>query len=744
MALIYRTNSMSKRMKKKKKKNQNKRKPRKTKFPKDVLKRKDGAPGRVTISQPFEPVLGTAYPKNRLNKYFNIDPNTLPPRPEPVPQLNQWIREALMAIACKSTEAYDLTKAVVFPQPVWRRVQLCLHYKKNNVLTYNLRNLADCFKRTRQHYMDAHAPQVVECLEESDLLWQNIIEPITGMVQIISEVMFRGHTDLEIHKIDGLKLARAIRIIGEEVELTSTMLDGMIGMVATRWTHRTIVMALETARQWRDTTIKRWGLEDVYDANAPDTEHDDVNVNRTNLLGKPLVPPPPEGSLDSRKARNPGAKAKKDSPAVQEKANVEASSSTHKPPVLKPAPKGARPRGRSVLLLDYQPRPDPYELRIEARAKAMREREEREYTERCAERTMLENLPDEEPPITQQPTYHTRAYRAAARNGQPHHGLQMNDQDIELDPLRLAQIQGVDNTESVLSYPDFPSAHLTDSRARTEFEPRRSVRRQKVRREKVDKGKSVKRRSELKKDKAVVPEGTQKDDKSTPQQSVSDKEGANHAEVQDRVTKLNGHIISQVKGSIRIDSDNRIKIHPPLTRNETGKPLTSSLAKRNKESIRSKMDSTNEDGLTEEVRRVRFADPSPPTEETTSSRKGHESTRSRTSGEASSNRTGNHNPRRRRVKQRSKAMSLPDLALLEKPAATALATTTSASQTTLALLEKPAASALAATTSASQTTPPILEKPAAAALAATTSASQATPPILEKPAAAALAATTSA
>lgn len=31
------------------------------------------------------------------------------------------------------------------------------------------------------------------------------------------EVVFRGHTHLEIHKIDGLKLARAVRIVGEEL-----------------------------------------------------------------------------------------------------------------------------------------------------------------------------------------------------------------------------------------------------------------------------------------------------------------------------------------------------------------------------------------------------------------------------------------------------------------------------------------------------------------------------------------------
>lgn len=88
----------------------------------------------------------------------------------------------------------------------------------------------------------------------------------------MTEVIFRGHTNLEIHKYDGLKLARALRILGEELQvsissppseqliltctkLTAAMLDSMIGLVATRWTVRTVEMAIDTAKNWRIATM---------------------------------------------------------------------------------------------------------------------------------------------------------------------------------------------------------------------------------------------------------------------------------------------------------------------------------------------------------------------------------------------------------------------------------------------------------------------------------------------------------
>ena len=88
----------------------------------------------------------------------------------------------------------------------------------------------------------------------------------------MSEVLFRGHTNLEIHKIDGLKLARSLRICGEELNVsilpppsgqliltctkhTAKMLDHMIGGTATKWPDRTVLMAIETAQRWRVETM---------------------------------------------------------------------------------------------------------------------------------------------------------------------------------------------------------------------------------------------------------------------------------------------------------------------------------------------------------------------------------------------------------------------------------------------------------------------------------------------------------
>ncbi|ELR07419.1 hypothetical protein GMDG_02554 [Pseudogymnoascus destructans 20631-21] len=580
MAIIYRTNSLNKRTKDKKAKPE----PKAPKFPKDAVRNKDGT--RKKLSAPYNATLGTAHVNNRFNETFGVDPETLP-RSESVLDLNQFVADALAAIAYNSTKAYNLTKKITLPKKGWRRTKQRIGFREKDVLTHVLRNTAEMFKRLRLHYMDDEAALIVECLEESDLLWQNvdllassadlllkILEPLTGIVQTISEVMFRGYTNLEIHRIDGLRLARSIRTIGEELKVTAVMLDSMIGLVATRWTARTVLMAEETAQKWRETTITRLGLDDIYDPLAPDQESDHVNVDRAKLLAEKKLNTPelPGESPSSQKESTPTGKAKKGGPAVQAK-DAAATSSSSKKPILKKAPEEPRTRGPSVFLPQKNV-PNEMERRLLAREKAHQEREEREYSERCAERTALENLEDDEDLV---PTGSNRAYRAhmAARNKREHHGLQMNNQDMEMDPLRMAQIRGVSNSGSYLSYPAFPSAHLTDNRTKAEIAPVRSHRHRKD-----EKGKGVERRSALKKPTDEIPENSRQNDKLTPQQISSSQEALKKAEVLVRLMESRDHIVTQVKGRL-VAVENRVEMQAPPSRSEIERPSTSDRANSN-------------------------------------------------------------------------------------------------------------------------------------------------------------------
>lgn len=169
MALVYRTGSTKRRMEGKKARSR----PRKPKFPKDALRDKHG--NRKQISGPSNPILGTAHPTNRFNAIFNVNPENLP-RSESLPHLNQWITQALETIEYNSKRAHKLVKRIVYPQVGWRRMKQRLHIPANGMLTHNLRNVATMFKRLRDRYMNEQAP-IVECLEESDLLWQNVSVP---------------------------------------------------------------------------------------------------------------------------------------------------------------------------------------------------------------------------------------------------------------------------------------------------------------------------------------------------------------------------------------------------------------------------------------------------------------------------------------------------------------------------------------------------------------------------------------
>ncbi|KFY82027.1 hypothetical protein V500_10891 [Pseudogymnoascus sp. VKM F-4518 (FW-2643)] len=619
MALIYRSDSARRKAKKSKPRQ------RKPKFPKETAKGKKAAPKETRIiSQPFDPILGTAHRDNRLNEFFGIDPSDLLPRSESLPHLSQWISAALVSIAYECSKAHHLTKKICFPQVGWKKIKQRMGFREHKVLTHVLRNIATSFKRLRDHYMDANAPPVVECLEESDLLWQNILEPITGIVQIVSEVIFRG-VKREIHRIDGLKLARAIRILGEELNHTAKMLDSMIGMIATRWTDRTVVMAIETAQKWRADTIKRWGLEGLYDE-TQDSENDAVkNFDRARLLAKASArelakDSQGEPAAQAKSEAGPSGTAKKGGPAVQAKNEAGPSGSSNKAPILKKAPKVPRPRGPSVFLPQPPVVYNEMDAAYFAREKAMKEREEREYSERCALRTAMENLDDDELPVTK-PTGHIRVY-AAAKKSKPHHGLLMDDQDMELDPLRMAQLKGVGHSGHIPSYSSFPSAHLTDNRTRTETVSQRSDRHVKQ-----DKGKTVERRSALKKDRTITPESSKL--APPPQQSGSEKEALKHSEVQAPLINPSDHIVTQVKGLSIADRENRV----------TEKSVTSGRAQRHGEVAKAGTKSGKEEEPVtprnaEEIKqrpRVRFADSTPQDEE---------ASKGRTSGEAGSSRSG--------------------------------------------------------------------------------------------------------
>lgn len=172
MALIYRSDSARRKAKK------SKPRLRKPKFPKETAKGKKKAPKETRIiSQPFDPILGTAHQENRLNEFFGIDPSDLLPRSESLPHLSQWISAALVSIAYECSKAHHLTKKISFPPVGWKKIKQRMGFREHKVLTHILRNIATSFKRLRGHYMDANAPPVVECLEESDLLWQNVSVP---------------------------------------------------------------------------------------------------------------------------------------------------------------------------------------------------------------------------------------------------------------------------------------------------------------------------------------------------------------------------------------------------------------------------------------------------------------------------------------------------------------------------------------------------------------------------------------
>ncbi|KFY30710.1 hypothetical protein V493_01720 [Pseudogymnoascus sp. VKM F-4281 (FW-2241)] len=473
MALIHRRDSAAKRMRS----NKGKPPPRHPKFPKDILKR-NGVNGKpAVISGPYNAVLGTAHAENRLNDFFGVDTNQLALHVA-APHLSQWVSEALAAIAYKGKKAHILTKKICFPQVGWKRMKQRIHIFEDDVLTHVLRNICNMFKLLRMQYVNANAP-IVECLEESDLLWQNILEPLTGVAQIMTEVIFRGHTNLEIHRIDGLKLARSLRLMGEELQLTAAMLDSMIGLIATKWTDRTVLMAIETAQKWRSATIDRMGLHEFYNEFDDDADTDDVKVlDRAKLLAKLKIPMLPGDS------QGPESKKAAES-AAQAKTETAASSSRKIRSILKPARKMPSSGELNVLPPQKQTADDIME--------AMLDESEREYSKRGNE----------------QPTRHNRAY-AAARNRQPHSGLLMNDQDMELDPLRLAQLKGVGNTGSILSYSAFPSEHLSDIRPRAEFVSQGPSRGPK---EDKGKGKAPERRSELKKRSVEIPENNRQNGK---------------------------------------------------------------------------------------------------------------------------------------------------------------------------------------------------------------------------------------
>lgn len=180
MALIYRSDSAAKRMKNMKRP---KPPPKKPKFPKDALRNKDGSLKKV--SSPYNPVLGTAYPENRLNGFFGINPEDLP-RTKKVPSLDKWMRTALLTIAYELSKAHHLTKKVAFPPETlydkvsrlgvknYKRVKEFIGAKESDALTHQLRSIAKELMRTRRHFMDANAPQDLQCVDESDLLWENV------------------------------------------------------------------------------------------------------------------------------------------------------------------------------------------------------------------------------------------------------------------------------------------------------------------------------------------------------------------------------------------------------------------------------------------------------------------------------------------------------------------------------------------------------------------------------------------
>jgi hypothetical protein len=170
MALIYRTNSLNARTKGKKANP-----PAKVpKFPKNAIRNEDGS--LKTIGTPYNATLGTAHVDNRFNETFGVDPRTLR-RSQPMPSLNQWVTEALTAIAYKITKAHNLTNDIVLPLKGWKRTRQRIGFRDKEAPTQILRDAAVMFTKLRNYYMNDETSLIIDCLEESDQLWLNVSVP---------------------------------------------------------------------------------------------------------------------------------------------------------------------------------------------------------------------------------------------------------------------------------------------------------------------------------------------------------------------------------------------------------------------------------------------------------------------------------------------------------------------------------------------------------------------------------------
>jgi cytoskeletal protein RodZ len=147
----------------------------------------------------------------------------------------------------------------------------------------------------------------------------------------------------------------------------------------------------------------------------------------------------------------------------------------------------------------------------------------------------------------------------------------MHAQDMELDPLRMAQINGPVSPGNtyIPSYAAFPAARFTDNRPKIETQAQKPVSE-----EKNDKGKckEVERHSALKKPKAEIPEINGNNEKAT-QQSEPGK-GIKPTDGAPRMKSSDG-IVAQVKARSRADRDTRVEAQAPPSRKENEKPSTS-------------------------------------------------------------------------------------------------------------------------------------------------------------------------
>lgn len=437
-----------------------------------------------------------------------------------------------------------------------------------------------------------------------------------------------------------------------------------------------------TALKLADPTCdsKRMGLEGIY-AEDGDSESDDVKkVKRSKLMEKLLNPDPGE-TEGSPKEGGPPVKSKWKY-LVTAKKVVTAGNPSYNGTALKKAPKVPRPRGPSVFL----PQPvDPIEEMYKEREREYRAREEAEDSARYQLRTAMENLDDDDDVPFTQPTENRRTYAAARKEP---YGLLMDDQAMELDPLRMAQLNGVVKSSYIPSYATFPSAHLTDSRTRAEAVPQlpdlhnkrdkgkniehskedkgktiehgnedkgknivdgKGNKGKKIEQGKEDKGKNVERRSVLKKTKTEVPEAIHNDDKLTPQQIGTEKEVTKNFEAQVRRMKSSDDLVAQAEGHVKANGKKRAEqlgAHAP-SRKETAKAKSARRAQHYKATAEALAKAKKEEESTpppptEENRRtiVRFEEPAPKVEEPNTGRKDEEASSTPTPGEASSSRTG--------------------------------------------------------------------------------------------------------